>query len=121
MEDPRTTHFIEEACDPESPQYCNDLSWWVGQLRETKQRTRTVGEDTLAYLLYHACRGVFEASKGCAGYDPAQAVYVGEAVLEELTRALPCTAEGSNAWMNILQLIEKIRQGVERSRLMTHP
>jgi len=111
MENSSENHLIQELCDPESALYSRHLSWWVGQLRESKHQSRSAETGKFDYAIYHGCRGVYEASRHLMG-NPAY-IKIGEAIIQELTNALPLATEGSAACQNIEQLIQSIRRGVE--------
>lgn len=112
METSPENHLIQELCDPESPQYSSNISWWIGQLREWKHESRGAEPGKFDYAIYHGCRGVYEASKRLIGSNPAHNIKIGETVVQELTNALPFTAEGSAARQGMEQLVRSIRAGV---------
>ena len=114
MESSPTHYLLQEFCDPESPYYSTHISWWIGQLREWKHQSRTAEAGKFDYAIYHGCMGVFQASKHLLGGDLDAAI--GDAVIQELVRALPLTTEKSAARQNIEALIESIRSDVEYMR-----
>src|SRR3989338_5172938 len=90
-------HRIQELCGSELSQYSSNISWWIGQLREWIHQSRDAEPEKFNYAIYHGCRGVYEAGRHLIGNNPVHNLKVGEAVIQELTNALPLTTEGSAA------------------------
>jgi len=114
METSPENDLIQELCDPESQDYSCHISYWIGDLREWKQKSRAVEPGKFSDAIYYCCKGVLEASRHLIGSKTTHNIKVGEAVIQELTNALPLATEGSAARQKIEELIQNIRSDIKQ-------